>query len=64
MLAELAAQGRGWAERRLGTAAAKSAQLRDLHKRNRLLEQKNEVLRRAAAYLSQAYLPGEGSTRA
>ena len=30
---------------------------------NRLLEQENEVLRRAAAYLSQAQLPGKGSTR-
>ena len=29
----------------------------------RLLEQENEVLRRAAAYLSQANLPGKGSTR-
>jgi transposase len=28
-----------------------------LRKRNRLLEQENEVLRRAAAYLSQANLP-------
>ena len=31
--------------------------------RIRLLEQENEVLRRAAAYLSQANLPGKGSTR-
>ena len=30
---------------------------------DRLLEQENEVLRRAAAYLSQANLPGKGSTR-
>jgi hypothetical protein len=29
-----------------------------LIRRNRLLEQENEVLRRAAAYLSQANLPG------
>jgi transposase len=27
------------------------------------LEQENEVLRQAAAYLSQAHLPGKGSTR-
>ena len=27
------------------------------------LEQENEVLRRAAAYLSQANLPGKGGTR-
>jgi len=32
-------------------------------RRNRLLEQENEVLRRAAAYLSQANLPGKSSTR-
>jgi transposase len=28
-----------------------------------MLEQENEVLRRAAAYLSQAHLPAKGSTR-
>ena len=39
------------------------AELRDLKRRNRLLEQENEVLRRAAAYLSQAQLPGKGFTR-
>ena len=32
-------------------------ELRELRPRNRLLEQENEVLRRAAAYLSQANLP-------
>ena len=35
------------------------AELRELQARNRLLEQENEVLRRAAAYLSQANLPGK-----
>jgi Transposase and inactivated derivatives len=48
---------------RPGTTAAESAELRDLRKRNRVLEHENEVLRRAAAYLSQANLPGKGSTR-
>lgn len=38
-------------------------ELREAKKRIRLLEQENEVLRRAAAYLSQANLPGKGSTR-
>ena len=44
---------------RSGTPAAESVELRELKRRNRLLEQENEVLRRAAAYLSQANLPGK-----
>jgi hypothetical protein len=36
---------------------------RALKKRVRLLEQENEVLRRAAAYLSQANVAPKGSTR-
>ncbi|QWC84176.1 IS3 family transposase [Nocardioidaceae bacterium] len=40
-----------------GTTVSENAELRDLRRRNRLLEQENEVLRRAAAYLSQANLP-------
>jgi len=40
-------------------ASAESAELRDARKRIRLLEQENEVLRRAAAYLSQSSLPGK-----
>jgi transposase len=44
--------------KRPGVTASESAELRELRKRNRLLEQENEVLRRAAAYLSQANLPG------
>lgn len=46
-----------------GTTTSESAELRDARRRIRLLEQENEVLRRAAAYLSQANLPGKGSTR-
>ena len=44
---------------RPGVTAMQSVELRELKKRNRLLEQENEVLRRAAAYLSQANLPGK-----
>jgi transposase len=44
---------------RPGTTAAENADLREARKRIRLLEQENEVLRRAAAYLSQANLPGK-----
>jgi transposase-like protein len=46
-----------------GPTSEQLAELRELKRRNRLLEQENEVLRRAAAYLSQAQLPGQGSTR-
>ena len=42
-----------------GTTVSENSELRDLRRRNRLLEQENEVLRRAAAYLSQANLPGK-----
>ena len=44
---------------RPGQTSAESAELRELKRRNRLLEQENEVLSRAAAYLSQANLPGK-----
>mgnify|MGYP001613602628 FL=1 len=40
-------------------AANESEALREANKRIKLLEQENEVLRRAAAYLSQANLPGK-----
>ena len=44
-----------------GTARSggESDALREANKRIKLLEQENEVLRRAAAYLSQAHLPGK-----
>ncbi len=45
------------------TAPDVLAENRDLKRRNRLLEQENEVLRRAAAYLPQGSLPGKSSTR-
>ena len=40
-----------------GTAEAESAEMRELKKRNRLLEQENEILRRAAAYLARDINP-------
>src|SRR5699024_10045679 len=46
-----------------GNTSDESAELREMRRRNRLLEQENEVLRCAAAYLSQANLPSKGSTR-
>jgi transposase len=49
--------------KRAGTTTSESAELREVRKRIRLLEQENEVLRRAGAYLSQSNLPGKGSTR-
>ena len=44
---------------RPGVTVKEATELRDARKRIRLLEQENEVLRRAAAYLSQANLPGK-----
>lgn len=49
---------------RPGVSHDQAAELRELKRRNRLLEQENEVLRRAAAYLSQANLKlGGGSSK-
>ena len=45
--------------RKPGPSVGELAELREAKKRIRLLEQENEVLRRAAAYLSQANLPGK-----
>jgi transposase len=42
-----------------GPTSDEQAESRELGRRVRLLEQENEVLRRAAAYLSQANLPGK-----
>ena len=44
---------------RPGATQVASAELREAKRRIRLLEQENEVLRRVAAYLSQANLPGK-----
>ncbi|MFI6875809.1 transposase [Streptomyces sp. NPDC050400] len=42
-----------------GTTSQEGAELREARRRITLLEQENEGLRRAAAYLSQANLPGK-----
>ncbi|WP_345968979.1 transposase [Prauserella rugosa] len=44
-----------------GLSSDAAAELRELKTRNRLLEQENEALRRAAAYLSQGNLLGKDS---
>ena len=41
----------------LPASSGQDPAVRELIRRNRLLEQENEVLRRAAAYLSQAHIP-------
>ena len=42
---------------RPGLTLAEEAEIRELKKRNRLLEQENEVLRRAAIYLGRGVNP-------
>ena len=46
-----------------GHSRTEVAEIRELKKRNRLLEQENEVLRRAAAYPSQVNLKLGGSPK-
>ena len=43
--------------KRPGTTAAEAAELREARKRIRILEQENEILRRAAIYLGRGALP-------
>lgn len=42
-----------------GKTSSESAELRAAKRRIRLLEQENEVLKKAAAYFAQANLPGK-----
>ena len=44
---------------REGRTLAEEAEIRELKKRNKLLEQENEVLRRAAIYLGRNVLPND-----
>ena len=45
------------ADRGGGNSTEESAELRELRRRNKLLEQENEILRRATAYFARDVLP-------
>jgi transposase len=48
---------RGGGDRGGGASKDESAELRELRRRNKLLEQENEILRRATAYFARDVLP-------
>jgi len=47
----------GLSETTPGSARADDAEVRELRRRNKLLEQENEILRRATAYFARDVLP-------